>query len=559
MSGSWKIFGVLLLVVLCPETMVAVASQEPDRGGQPEELDRTPVLPQVEPTLADRRLEQVNRVRVNRIELVGNTIFTEAELADLFKDYQGQEISVEQLQELRHKLSQECFDRGYVNSGVVIPDQDVVDGPVKLQLVAGTLARINVTGNQHLSSKYLARRIQTTIHDPLHIGELEQALRLLEENPRIQQVNGQLVPGMLPGEGYLELAIRETRAMHLVIDADNHRSPSIGGEELTLSFTHMNLTGHGDDLQLAFSRAGGFGNTALAYSIPITPRDTSFYAFYRQGDSDIVEEPFDQIDIESKTRSYGVSVLHPFLKEPGRVLVGSFGIETRHSESTLLGVPFSFSAGDREGKSNTTALYAGVEWTSRSLNQVLALRGIMRRGLESLGATINEQGPDGEFTSFFGQFQYARSLDTRGDELLVRSTAQWAASPLLSIEKLPVGGFNSVRGYRENQFVRDNGILASVEFRIPIRPQRPVSRLFQPANLRFAPFLDFGRSWDADGLLSTPGSKQIYSIGLGLLWNPIPGLSMDLYWGHPFEDAGNPDNDLQDDGIHFHVGYSIPF
>lgn len=87
-----------------------------------------------------------------------------------------------------------------------------------------------------------------------------------------------------------------------------------------------------------------------------------------------------------------------------------------------------------------------------------------------LGATINPSPPDGKFFTWSGQFQWAWRLPYWDSEVLFRSDVQLASEALLSLEKLPVGGANSVRGYRENQLVRDNGWLSSLEptFRTPL-------------------------------------------------------------------------------------------
>ena len=86
---------------------------------------------------------------------------------------------------------------------------------------------------------------------------------------------------------------------------------------------------------------------------------------------------------------------------------------------------------------------------------------------------------------------------------------QWTDEPLLALEQFSVGGFETVRGYLENQLVRDRGIVSSVEFRVPV--------LFNKAGagiVQLAPFFDFGGAWNVEG---SPSPTSIYSIGVGLL------------------------------------------
>ncbi len=66
-----------------------------------------------------------------------------------------------------------------------------------------------------------------------------------------------------------------------------------------------------------------------------------------------------------------------------------------------------------------------------------------------------------------GQGQWVRLLapDTL---LLLRADAQLADRALLPFEQFSLGGIDSVRGYRQDALLTDNGIFASAEVRIPI-------------------------------------------------------------------------------------------
>jgi hemolysin activation/secretion protein len=152
---------------------------------------------------------------------------------------------------------------------------------------------------------------------------------------------------------------------------------------------------------------------------------------------------------------------------------------------------------------------------------------------------------------------YARRLGPFGGELLFRWTGQFSADPLLALEKMPMGGLYSVRGYRENLFVRDDGLVGALECRVPVRLGRASAGRFDLLNLRLAAFVDYGRSWDKGDGLITSVAQDIYSAGVGLLWNPIAGLRLDAYWGHPFKTTGNLGDSVQDKGVHFAAHYLI--
>jgi hemolysin activation/secretion protein len=134
---------------------------------------------------------------------------------------------------------------------------------------------------------------------------------------------------------------------------------------------------------------------------------------------------------------------------------------------------------------------------------------------------------------------------------------QFCDQSVLPLEKFSVGGAYSVRGYREDEFVRDNGVVASLELRYPAF-RMPVPGLAQTAEdgmVQLAAFTDWGWSENVD--TATPSPRSIGSVGLGVRWDPSPRLHAQLYWGIPLRDIDYPSDDLQNDGIHFQLNCRI--
>src|SRR5262249_28606571 len=151
---------------------------------------------------------------------------------------------------------------------------------------------------------------------------------------------------------------------------------------------------------------------------------------------------------------------------------------------------------------------------------------------------------DSEYLAWLGQLQWAYLLPDPllRTEMLARVDAQTSDDALLGIEKFSVGGARTVRGYRENQFVRDNGVVASLELPIPIwhdAGRRPV--------VQIAPFFDYGRSWDHG---ASRDAEHIASVGIGLRMALVSWLHGELYWGHALNHVPEVGDDLQNDGIH---------
>jgi hemolysin activation/secretion protein len=522
---------------------------EPPPVPVPEQILPPPQLPPVpegEPT-------PVIRVNVREIRITGSTVFTTDEMARIAAPFTGREVTTEDLEELRRALTLLYVRNGYVNSGAVLPDQVVGDGIITFHIIEGQLSGIDVEGNKLFRDSYLEKRISLGSGRPLNMNSLQEQLLLLHQDRRIRRINAELKPGLRLGESELDVQVTETGPVKFWLYFDNYESPAVGAEGLSVALEHQSLTGNGDVLGAVFGRTSGLKPQLEAYySLPLTARDATLTLEYRKNDYTVVEDLFDPLDIVSKSDLYGIHLRRPF----HRTLSSEFALvitgEHIKNKTFLLGEPFSLSLGAVDGKSTVTALRFGQEWIHRDQKQVLDLRSRFSLGVNAFGATDNpSEIPDSQFFAWLLKLQWVRRFEKlRDTQFLFRSDLQLANDPLLSLEQISIGGRYSVRGYRENLLVRDNGFIASLEARIPILRNRPWADYLQ-----LAPFADFGWGWNTD--LPTPDPKSLSSVGLGLRWGvslagPLklrPGF--EFYWGKALRNIDYPEYDLQNDGIHF--------
>jgi len=186
-------------------------------------------------------------------------------------------------------------------------------------------------------------------------------------------------------------------------------------------------------------------------------------------------------------------------------------------------------------------------WLYRTAVDVIAVRSTFSFGLPALGATDLKVGPNADFQVWLGQFQYVRQIFDK-QQLVFRVNAQLADAPLFSFEQIAVGGASTVRGYRENELVRDNAVIASIEDHVPVLHP---SLFGQDGLLEVVAFSDFGNAWNTDG--TTPVPHDIMSVGVGLRLALGSLAQFKLDYGHALRPIHNPEHDLQDSGIHFQL------
>ena len=60
--------------------------------------------------------------------------------------YRGKQVTIGDLDDIRRRLTVLYIEHGYINSGVLIPNQNVADGVVVFHAAEGPISRIEVTG-----------------------------------------------------------------------------------------------------------------------------------------------------------------------------------------------------------------------------------------------------------------------------------------------------------------------------------------------------------------------------------------------------------------------------
>jgi len=518
---------------------------QPEFRKPPPELLR---LPPVSPPQAED-LPTLMRVTVRKIRFTGNTVIPTGELEKIAAPFEARELTSTDLEELRQLLTKEYIDRGYINSGAVIPDQKISDGVVEIRIVEGRLTQIEIDGTIHFNKEYFSDRIALHAGPPLNIRDLEQELQILLRDPLVRSMNAQLVPGERPGEAVLRAQVAEQPRYDLAAVIDNKISPSLGEAKLNLLGSVHNLAGRGDTLGAEFGYAQGIPyDFKLRYRTPVTARDTAVGIKYENTRAEVVESPFDALDIVSRLETIGMQVSHPVYRTPSQQLELAALLERLETQSTLLGVPFSFSPGVVDGRAVVSALRLVADYVDRGRTQVIAARSTLSIGLDAFGSTIHADEPDSRFVVWLGQFQWVRRLsEERGDQVRVRADVQLTNDALLPIEQYAVGGLDSVRGYRTFQLLRDRGYTVSVEYRIPV--------LNDPTgmpNLQLAAFVDTGGAKFKRRPNDSPSS--LTGAGVGLVWNPRPEISAELYVAHGFTNiADQPGHSLQDIGVYFRL------
>ena len=558
-----QIYWLCTLYLLSITNSAQAQNLSPPLPPQPEPLEPETlapleeILPELEETTpedAPNLIEGIpNTVFVEKFEIIGSTVFTPEELEVILAPYSGRNISFTELLAAQQAIDRLYFENGYITSGTFIPPQKLQDGLVIIAVVEGTVEEIKIEGLDRLNPGYVRSRLEIATNAPLNRHKLLTALQLLQLDPLIETLAAELTAGTKPSSSIVEINLQEADPFDLTLSFDNYRAPSVGTDRRQVQLTHRNLLGLGDRINVSYLNTDGSDSlNNFNYTIPINPSNGTLDFRFSYTDSKIIESPFERFNIESENINYGFTYRQPLFQKPTEELAIGISFTRSDSALTLDGNPEQLSRGaETDGETHISALRFFQEYTTRDAKQVFALRSEFSLGVDLFDATVNSGDlPDSQFFAWRVQAQYIRLLSP-DITLLLRSNLQVSDRPLVPVEQFSLGGVFSVRGYRQDALLGDNGLFTSAEIRATIL------RIPQwETNLQLTPFVDFGKVWNTDNV--TFDQNNLASVGIGLRLQVKDDLVARLDWGIPLVDLANTGDTLQEEGVYFAVEFK-PF
>jgi hemolysin activation/secretion protein len=510
-----------------------------------------PVLPNPTPEPPPGQSSEVLSLR--RVEVTGSTILKPEQISAVTRPVEGRTLTrAELINSTIIPLTKLYLDQGYLTSRAELAA--IEDGVVKIRIIEGTIARVEVEGTQRLNPSYVRDRVQLGISTPLNTPKLEDQLRLLRTNPLFSNVEATLRRGESASTSDLIVRVTEAPPLATSLSIDNYSPPSVGSERGSASLLYRNPTGLGDQASVAYSVSTGASNIYdFNYQVPLNPMEGTLALRIAPNNTKITESPFNAFGIRGTSDLYEISYRQPIFRTFSEEFALSFGFAYQRGQTFILNdQPFPFAQGaDANGVSSTSVFKFGQDYLRRDELGAWSLRSQFSLGTGLFGATVNPDPiPDGRFFSWFGQFSRLQLLGS-GNSLIFQGELQLSADPLQSAQQYILGGAQSVRGYRQNIRQGDNGYRLSVEGRFPVVKNDSGLPVFQ-----LAPFVEGGGVWNVDNHPNQPQDNRfLASAGLGLLWEPQPGLNVRLDYGIPFVSLPDGGNNLQDSGLYFSINY----
>lgn len=467
------------------------------------------------------------------IVIKGNTKVTTDKLKSMLTVTKGSILNSKALNENVRAMEQYYHDQGFILTKV--SDVSMSPGGVlTLTVNEGMLEAITVKGNVKTKDYVITREMKLKPNQPFNVKDAKRSMQKIYNLGYFEDVNMKLNPGTEPNAVVFQTTVVEQKTGKFSIGGGYSQSDGMVG---IIGLGDDNFRGTGDKVNIQWEfggnadRATGSRNYQFNYTRPwLDAKQTSLgFSVYN-----MTNEYSDYYDTTGDTRSTYYKNRKGFdvtLGRPQGEYTQNY-ITFKNRDDTYVepysGVDYSGVATDAAtllfNQQNPNYLKDNFGLTrSISLNRVYDTRDNVFNPTEgnrvSLTAEFAGKGLGGDF-DFNKYTAESRNYVKVGHAqvLAFRETVGYAEGTMPDSGRFAVGGSDTLRGYRDDQFKGNKMLAASAEYRFPVA-----------SKVEGVVFSDVGNAWTGDGYTL----NDLYaSVGVGIrVSTPIGPIRLDLAKG----------------------------
>ena len=447
------------------------------------------------------------------INITGNTVIKTADLLKNVTVKDGEILNSRLLQQNIQSIKDVYREEGYILAKVTDINIDR-EGNLTLRINEGTLEGYKVKGNTKTKDYVILREMRQKPGEPFNSKKARRSMQRVYNLGFFEDVNIKMNPGVEPNAVVMELDVKEKRTGTFGIGAGYSTADGVIG---MVSIGDTNFRGTGDAVSLTFEKSG---SETDARGFTFSWRHPWIDKKETVGTLRIYNRTYQYDDyntdgnlVESYMRKYSggeITLGRPVSEYSTNYLTfrnrdDKYVRHVKNKGTDRSGYVYEDWRKDNFGLTRSVIFSHVTDTRDNVYNPTTGGRVSLTGEVAGLGGDFNFQ----KFTIEDQQYikvGHAQVIALRGQYGVGRGE-------ISEFNLYKVGGQNSLRGYREDQFRGTRMALATLEYRFPI-----VSKV------QGALFTDWGSAW-YDGF--TPKDLK-GSIGVGLALNtPLGPLRLD--------------------------------
>ncbi len=472
-------------------------------------------------TAAGEEQDSIGRFDIARFEVQGNTLLAADDTARVLAPYTGTRRDFGHVQQALEALEAEYRKRGYSVVQVLLPEQELNNGVVHLQVVETRLGKLRIEGNQHFDETNIRRSLPGLREgETPNIGRVSTSLRLANENPA-KKTTLQLQNSGKDGEIDAVVKVKDDKPWEIGVSLANTGNSATGKTHLGVLFRHANVAGLDHVASFQYTTTVEKPNQVSVYGagyhIPLYGLGDSIdlFASYSDVNSAFVLAGIADLQVSGRGTVLGARYNQNLRRVGNYESKLVYGIDYKDYKNGM-----ALAGGPQQAVGDVTVRplsvgYAGV-W---GLNQaevafnVGALRNIPGG---SKGSSADFQAARAGASSSYSMLRYGATYGRalpKDWQMRLNFAGQYTRDALVPGEQFGAGGATSVRGFQERELPGDTGHVLNLELYTP-NLCAGVEKL--AVQCRALAFYDAARVTRNQALPGEFDSASISSIGLGL-------------------------------------------
>ncbi|WP_243397790.1 ShlB/FhaC/HecB family hemolysin secretion/activation protein [Herbaspirillum robiniae] len=488
--------------------------------------------PESVPAAAQADTRQVD---ISEYIVRGNTVLDARTIEKAVTPFLGPKRTLKDIENARDALLAAYNAKGYQSVYVDLPEQQVNEGIVFLQVSETKVGRVRVVGAQYNSPAEIRNQVPALKEgDVPDFTQAQAELTALNRGGK-RQVMPLVKQGAVPGTMDVDLKVDDSSPWRGSVGLNNDYSADTHHLRASASIGYDNLWQLGHSLSLSFfGTPQDFNETRVwsaSYSAPLRGTNWSIEASGYVSNSNV--STVGGTSVLGKGHSVGVKAVYTVPTTGEWYHSFSGGIDFKDNKEGLrLGatgddVPLRYAP--------ITLAYSGFRQGEKSqyglnLSMVSGTSRFFGYGSNDTQFDYKRYKSSPSFTLFKGDLNGSYTLPGN-EQLGVRLSAQMTDSALISTEQMAAGGASSVRGYLSAEATGDYGLVGSLELR-----SRPLA-LLNPwvENWRVYAFTDGGYLRLRDPLPEQNDSFNLASVGIGTNFTLMQRVSGKLDLAYPLK------------------------
>lgn len=462
------------------------------------------------------------------LRVKGNTLIEKKQLERTIYPFLGPKKSIDNVEKARATLEELYRTLGYQTVAVDIPEQDVKNGVVYLQVAEAKITKLRVKDSRYFDQG----RIKSTVPELAegtvpNFPKMQQQLAELSNQSNDRQVVPVLRAGETPGTLEVDLKVKDEMPFHGKVEINSRNTANTSRLRTIASVRYDNLWQKFHSASLMYQTAPENPEEVDvlvgSYVMPVFDSDKrlAMYAVSSSSTSQVASAG--ALAVIGTGDIYGARLISPLktLKDYSHNITVGLDYKDFKEDLALLGadslktpisyLPFMMQyGGNLRGQGSLLSFNLGVNFAVRGLGsdqqQFADKRFLAKSNYAYLTGGMN--------------FRHSLPWDM---EFVSRINAQYTDSPLISNEQFSMGGAQSVRGYLETHALADDGVTASMELH---SPRLAPDEWDYVDSMKALLFLDGGRGWLIDALPGNAENIALAGAGMGLrfdMWRHLQG------------------------------------